>query len=68
MAAYSGSTDKLELGSGERGDMVPKKRWNIALGLCAVFALLALIFVILYASEAKKVEEVNTSSTSKGLF
>ena len=67
MVNYEGSTEKLEFGANDH-ESVPKKRWNIVVGLCAIFALLALIFVILYATEAKKVKTVENNGSNAGIF
>ena len=54
MASYNGSTEQLEF----KGEVdAPKKRLHIVLGLCAFFAVLSLIFIILYATAAKNTAE-----------
>ena len=68
MAQYNISSEKLELGGRDSGDkeVVPKKRWHIVLGLCAIFAILALVFVILYATEANSTKSVSTAGNTGG--
>ena len=68
MAQYNISSEKLELGGREGGDkdVVPKKRWHIVLALCAIFAILALIFIILYATEANSAKSVAAEGNTGG--
>ena len=61
MSSYVGSTEKFEVGETRVGDGVSKKKCQIVTGLCLIFAILLLVFIILYAKEsAKKAEPVKT--------
>ena len=62
MASYNGSTEQLEF----KGEIdAPKKRLHIVLGLCAFFATLSLIFIILYATAANKTAAPVATKTGK---
>ena len=65
MAQFISSKEKLEISEGYQ-ESVPRKRWHIVLGLCAIFAILSLVFIILYATEANKAEPVTNSGGTGG--
>lgn len=67
MVQFGSSKETFEIADGG-SQSVPKKRWYIVLVLCAIFAILALIFVILYATETKKAEPVSSSGNQGGKF
>ena len=69
MASYDGSTSRIQLDPMFE-DGSKKKKWNILLGVCAVFALVALVFIILYAVKISddKTSVQSGQGASKGLL